>query len=563
MASRLADPGPASASALALAQKVGLSFTVAAWLDRDRAGDEAGLARWLEPKLAHLTPPDALKDLELAADRLAHAVRRGERVAVFGDYDCDGITSCAIVTELLRAFGAEVVPLLASRFRGGYGFSQPALESVVGSGARLLVTCDCGSSDAPRLRALAEHGIDAVVIDHHLVPAEPLPALAFLNPHRPDCGFPYKGFASCGLAMILGASLRRALDRPFDVRTLLDLVAVGTVADVAPLDGDNRALVRKGLEVLAAGERVGLSALALAGTGGRKRALSSEDVAFQIAPRINAPGRLGDPMVSLEVLLEKDPVRAHELAHEIELITKKRREIQRVLVAEALAEVDARGSREHEGIVLGRQGWHVGIVGIVAGRLASELARPVIIVALEGESGRGSARAPAGFRIHDALVRCQDTLIGFGGHQAAAGLEVRADRLDELREAWRAACALGSDDQIDARAAHQPDVRLDERDDLMHVLADLERLEPTGHGNPAPRLFLPAVDVLGARAVKGHLKLELSVRGKRVGGFFPENGDKAEELLRGRLNLSARLKRDHYRGGDAAELLVLGYEKLA
>ncbi|MSP25068.1 MAG: single-stranded-DNA-specific exonuclease RecJ [Myxococcales bacterium] len=559
MSAAFSDPGPASAAALALAQTLGLSITVAAWLEQHPARDAVDLERWLEPKLAQLTPPDRLADLGATVERLSFAVRRGERVAVFGDYDCDGITSCAIMTEVLRAFGAEVVPLLASRFDGGYGFSARALDKVIRSEARLLVTCDCGSSDHARLALLRERGIDAIVIDHHLVPAEPLPVLAFLNPHRPDCGFPYKGLASCGLALLVANGLRRALEKTFDVRTLLDLVAIGTVADVAPLTGDNRAFVKKGLEVIGTGQRIGLDALALRGTGGRRRAYQSEDVAFQLAPRLNAPGRLGDPMPALQVLLERDPVRAHELANQIEELTLRRRALQRVLVEEALADVETGGFSEHEGLVLARQGWHVGIVGIVAGRLASTLQRPVIVVALEGETGRGSARAPAGFRIHDALSECRPTLAGFGGHQAAAGLELHADRLPEFREAWRAACAAQlamANDTATERHAH---VRLDPKDELRQVIGDLERLEPCGHGNPAPRIYLPAVEVLGARSLKGHLKLDLSLGGKRIGGFFPEHGDKCAQFSGRRVTLSARLKRDHYRGGDAIELLVHDY----
>jgi single-stranded-DNA-specific exonuclease len=251
-----------------------------------------------------------------------------ERVAVFGDYDCDGITSAAIMTEVLRALGGDVTPLLASRFDGGYGVSSAAAERIVGSGARVLVTCDCGSSDHASLDSLRARDIDTIVIDHHLVPDEPLPALAFLNPHRPDCGFSYKGLASCGLALSIGAALRAALGQKLDLRQWLDLVAIGTIADVAPLDGDNRALVRAGLGVIGTSVRPGLRALAALAKIEGGSPLGAREVAFRIAPRINAPGRLGAPDLALRLLLARSDAEAGELAAQIEGISDRRRELQ-------------------------------------------------------------------------------------------------------------------------------------------------------------------------------------------------------------------------------------------
>ncbi|MCA9618977.1 MAG: DHH family phosphoesterase, partial [Myxococcales bacterium] len=238
---------------MALAERVGLTITVADVLHRRGATEGEILERWLDPKLSHLTPPDAMADLDAGASRITRAIRNRERICVFGDYDCDGITSAAILSEVIATLGGDVTALVANRFAGGYGLSEMALDRVRATGASLLVTCDCGSSDHARLAAARKAGIDAVVIDHHLVPDEPLPAVAFLNPHRPDCGFPYKGLASCGLALFVAAALRRQLDPKLDIRRWLDLVAVGTIADVAPLDGDNRALVRAGLRVIAQG----------------------------------------------------------------------------------------------------------------------------------------------------------------------------------------------------------------------------------------------------------------------------------------------------------------------
>jgi single-stranded-DNA-specific exonuclease len=554
---RLRDPGHASAEALALARELGLSITGADALHRRGLGADEATRRYLDPRLSHLTPPDAMADRDASAERLARAVRAGERICVFGDYDCDGITATAILTGILRALGGEVVPLLATRREGSYGLSMRALQRVLATGATLLVTCDCGSSDHERLALVRARGIDAVVIDHHLVPAEPLPVHAFLNPNRPECGFPYKGMASCGLALSLGAALRRALGSSLDLRPFLDLVAIGTIADVAPLDGDNRALVRAGLSVLSgagARPRPGLRALAENAKIDLGLGMRAEDVAFRIAPRLNAPGRLGDPDLSLQLLLEQDPVTAVEIAATVEQLATQRRALQDEMLAQAFAEIEANGWGNAPGIVVGRRDWHPGIVGIVAGRIASRYGKPTIVVAIESDKGRGSVRGPGNSRLHDALTRCRHTLVGFGGHQAAAGVEVRADQLDALRDAWCDAFVAsppgrGADDG-------EADVRLDDRDDPGVVVRDLYRMEPCGEKNRAPRLLLPDARVLSAKNLKGHLRVELSWGRGALGGFGFELGDRAQGLAGTHVDVVGQLRADTWKGGDAAELRV-------
>jgi single-stranded-DNA-specific exonuclease len=554
-ADRLRDPGRAADGALELARALGLSITAADVLHRRGLTADDATKRFLEPRLSHLTPPDAMADREAAADRIARAIRAKERIAVFGDYDCDGITATAVMTGILRALGAEVVPLLATRLEGSYGFSAPASKRVFATGATLLITCDCGSSDHPRLADARARGIDVIVIDHHLVPAEPLPAIAFLNPHRPECRFPYKGMASCGLALSLGAAVRRALGVELDVRPFLDLVAIGTIADVAPLDGDNRALVRAGLAVLSSGRpRPGLRALADNAKLDLLQGVRAEDIAFRIAPRLNAPGRLGDPDLSLELLLAKDPTTAVAIAARVEQLAQERRAIQEQMLTDAFAEIEANGWGTAPGIVVARRGYHPGVVGIVAGRIASRYGRPTIVVAIEGVTGRGSVRGPAGSRLHDALTRCRHELVGFGGHQAAAGVEVREDRVEALRAAWcdaHASAAFGA-----GEGDVEADVRLDDRDDPAAVVRDLYRLEPCGEGNRAPRLLVPEARVISAKNLKGHLKLELAWGRQVLSAFGFEMGARATELAAGRADVLGMLRADAWRGGDAVEMRI-------
>lgn len=547
------DHAPRSARDAALARELGTTRTVARVLSARGLGDATEAARFLEPKLAHLTPPEGMADRAVAAARLAAAARRGEHVCVFGDYDCDGMTANAILTEVLRLCGARVTPLVASRFDGGYGVSSAAMRRIAETGATLLVTCDCGSTDHDALATLGAQGLEVIVIDHHVVPERPLPVLAFLNPHRPECRFPYAGLASCGLALSMAAALRAELKLAIDVRQWLDLVAIGTIADVAPLDGDNRALVRAGLERLRHPVRPGLRALTeLAGLHG-DLPVTSEDVAFRLAPRLNAPGRLGAPDAALELLLARDPAMARGLAAQLEQDTQERRRQQDEMIAEALAEVATAGWRDRAGLVLGRRGWNHGVVGIVAGRLAAELTRPVAVIGFDASGhGRGSVRGPRGSRLYDVLEAASGALERFGGHQAAAGLEVREDRLEELRASFEQACVTHAA-RAEAVAAPFP---FERGESAERIVADLERLEPFGEGNPAPR-FVVDGRVLAARAVKGgHLKLELDLGGgQRLAGFAVGLADRAESLT-GVVRVTGTLRRDRWRGGDAVEIGV-------
>jgi single-stranded-DNA-specific exonuclease len=552
---------PASDEVVALARELGITRTAGAVLLARGVGDPEVGARFLEPRLAHLTPPEAMKDRGEAVARIAAAVRAKERICVFGDYDADGVTSAALLTDVLRALGGEVVTLLADRFDGGYGFSGRAFARVLETRASLLVTCDCGSSDHERLDHARAAGLDAVVIDHHRVPDAPLPAVAFLNPHRPECGFPYKGLASVGLALSVCAGVRAELGSSLDLRPWLDLVAIGTIGDVAPLDGDNRPLVRAGLPLLSRGVRPGTRALAEV-AGCATLVPTGEDVAFRLAPRINAPGRMGKPDVALALLLARTDEEAHRLAAEVDAECARRKEVERGMVAEALAMLEDPALARLPGIVLAREGWHPGIVGILAGRLASRFRKPTVVVALDGGVGRGSARGPAGFSVFDALARCREVLVKFGGHHAAAGVEVEGHRVEALRELFCAACAaLGvpeSSGDADAEAV------LDPADLPARVVHDLGRFEPCGMANPAPRVAIEGVRVLAAREVKGgHLRLWLDVAGAPLSCFGGEMGHLAAELARGqRARVVGALRRDTYNGGNTIEMRLVAAQRI-
>ncbi len=541
-----------------LSRALSLTRTMAHWLVKNGRHDVGQVASFLEPRLSSLTPPDAMADRDRACERLAAAIRRREVVVVYGDYDCDGITATAIMTELIRELGGHAIPMLASRFDGGYGLSERALCRIREHRPGLVVTCDCGSSDHERLQQLTASGVDVIVIDHHLVPETPLPVLAFLNPHRPECGFPYKHLASCGLALSMAAGLRRSLGVKLDVRKWLDLVAVGTIADVAPLSDDNRALVRAGLGVMARAERPGLRALwdVLGMQCGHT--LCGRDVAFRIAPQINGPGRLGSPDLALELLLATDLEQARPLAERLVEVSNRRRELQEAMVSEALEEIEQQGYAKLPAIVIGRRGWNPGIVGIVAGRLCDRYQLPTMVIGFDGDVGRGSVRGPRGARLHDALCRIAPVLERFGGHQAAAGVEVRYERLDALRGAF---CEAITEIEREAAPADAVDddallLKLDPADSADAVMRDFDRLEPCGEGNPRPKLVVDA-HLLQAREVKGgHLKLRVDCgQGGTLNGFGIGLGAQVREL-NGRVRLFGDLRRNHYQGNTSVELFV-------
>jgi single-stranded-DNA-specific exonuclease len=550
-------PLPANAEASDLGRALGLTRTTAAVLLARGLRDPVVIQRFLEPRLSHLTPPETMKDRCEAVDRIARAVRAKERICVFGDYDADGITAAALLTDVLSTLGAEVVPLLADRFDGGYGLSDRALDRILEAHPSLLVTCDCGSTDHERLERVRKAGVDAIVIDHHRVPDSPLPALAFLNPHRPGCPFMYKGLASVGLALSVGAGVRAALGVALDMRRWLDFVAIGTIGDVAPLDGDNRALVRAGLTMLARGQRHGTKALAeIAQSHGGIP--TGEDVSFRFAPRINAPGRLDKPDLALALLLAKSEVDARQIATEVEEFCTRRKEVERAVLAEALAMLEAPSLGGLPGIVLARQGWHPGVVGIVAGRLASRFGKPTVIIALEGARGRGSARAPAGFSVYDALDQARDVLVGFGGHHAAAGVEIESGRVDLFRDRFAEACtSLGVPE---VRPSHQADALLEGGDPAGRVVGELERFEPCGQGNPAPRIAIARSRVLGIREMRGgHLRVWIDVDGTRLSCFGADMAPLASRLGPYATVIGA-LRRDTWTGGGAVEMRLVAAE---
>ena len=476
-------------------------------------GEPDRARRFLAPRLAELRRPDGaapMAGFAVAVERLARALAVGETVGVFGDYDVDGVTSCALLATFLRDAGGRVVPRVASR-HSGYGFGVDDVGRFADAGCAIVVTCDCGTSDHEALAAARVRGIDVIVVDHHQVPDRDPQALALINPHQPSCRFPFKGLASVGVAFYLAAALRtrlRAAGRATlpDPRALVDLVAVGTVADLAPLTDENRILVHHGLQRLRSEPRPGLAALArLAGLDdGVQRA---SDIGLRLAPRLNAPGRLGDAQPALDLLLAEDAATADVRAAVCEAANVERRQVQERVLAEALLQAEAQADGV---IVVAGQGWHAGVVGIVAAKLVDRFARPALVIALDGDLGRGSARTVAGFHLHQALRGAEELLVRYGGHAAAAGLTIEARHVGELRARLSAAArATFGDAPPVSDLPVDIEVALDAVDELL--AEEVGRMEPFGIGNPEPVLVARGVTLERARVV-GERHLQVTLR---------------------------------------------------
>jgi single-stranded-DNA-specific exonuclease len=471
-------------------------------------------ARFLAPRLSDLRPPDGIADLDRAIERIARALANHEKVAVFGDYDVDGTTSAAILVLFLRALGLEVVARMAKR-AAGYGFSPGDALAFAEQGATLVLTGDCGTSDQESLALCRSRGVDVIVLDHHHVPTGESGAYALLNPHRKDDTFSFKGLASCGVAFYLAAAMRARLRTQGDARAealepraWLDLVALGTVADLVPLTHENRILVSAGLRELSALRRPGLAALAENAGIAANGTVGATEVSFRLAPRLNAAGRLGDAQLALELLLAGNRAQGQALADSLEGLNRERQRIQESVWTEAL--VEAERHTDEPALVLGAEGWHQGVVGIVAAKLVDKYRKPAVVVGFCDGQGRGSARTVGTFDLYQGLSRCQAHLSGFGGHPMAAGVTLEKANLVAFRAAFVAAAAEYAA-QGHGEEALEVDAVANLADLDLAQVEELERLGPFGTANTEPLLALPGVTVQSTRVVGGsHLQLMLA-----------------------------------------------------
>jgi len=489
--------------------------------------DPASASAFLEARLADLPDPFAMKGMRGAVERIARALAAGERIACYGDYDVDGVTSTVLLAGFLRVAGGEVVTYTPHRLTEGYGLNAGAVAKLAAQGVKLLVTLDCGITSVDEVRAATAAGVETVVVDHHTVPVELPQAVAILNPHQPGCGYPSKELAAVGVTFALVMALRKGLreagrfgsDRPEpNLKEALDLVALGTVADVVPLVGANRVLVKWGLDELAHTRRPGLKALKRVAGIADGTPIGVGQVGFRLAPRINAAGRLDDAGRGVRLLLTADAREAAALAEELDRENQARQELEKAILEEAIADAAARVKDGARGLVLHRPGWHPGVVGIVASRIVERFHRPAVLVGALDGVGKGSGRSIEGFHLYDAIAACSEHLVRFGGHKHAAGVTIDPGAVPRFREAFEAHAArtISAEELV-------PRTRIDgwvAAGDLGERAAtDLTRLGPFGAGHPEPVWALrgPAARPRTIGADGRHLKLQLGAGVDTIG----------------------------------------------
>lgn len=534
-----------------IAKSVGLSSEVACLLFQRGIKDESSLKKFLEPSLEDLHDPYLLHDMDKAVDRIRQAIEQGELILVYGDYDADGMTSASIVKESLEQLGAECLVYLPNRFTDGYGPNASVYKYFIEQqGVSLIVTVDNGVAGHEAIDLAQSMGVDVIVTDHHSMP-EVLPdAYAIVHPEHPEADYPFKQLAGCGVAFKLACALLEEVQVE-----LLDLVAIGTIADMVSLTDENRIMVQYGLEVLRNTQRIGLQELfEIAGISSSD--ISEETIGFQLAPRLNALGRLDDPNPAIDLLTGFDDEEVHEIALMIQEKNEERKEIVQAIYEEAKSLVDPNKSVQ----VLAKEGWNPGVLGIVAGRLLEELGQTVIVLNIEDGRAKGSARSIEAVDIFEALDSHRELFIAFGGHAGAAGMTLEVEQLDALSEILE---TYVKDKGIDAKGKSK--LYLDEELDLenlsLETVKSFERLAPFGMDNQKPVFYIRDFQVENARSMgagDSHLKLKISKGTANFEVVAFGHGAKATEFAQTKqLELAVTLSVNQWNGQTTLQLMMV------
>ncbi|MEW6742981.1 MAG: single-stranded-DNA-specific exonuclease RecJ [Planctomycetota bacterium] len=558
-------PSTATSVRRTLSQALDLSELTAQVL-ANRGIDTVTSARsFLSPRLTDLHDPDAMQDMPRACERVAKAVRDRERIVVYGDYDVDGLAATALLVKLFELLRANARAFVPNRLTDSYSITPEGARRVIETGADLVIAVDNGTTAIEGVETLARSGIDVIVTDHHLPGPELPPAFAVVNPRRPDCPYPFKELSGVGVAFKLAWGVARILSQGTRVTARLReflqyataWTALGTVADVVPLVNENRVLVKYGLPLLAQAPSPGLRALCQTSRLGQT--ITAEDVGFRLAPRLNAAGRMGLTNLALDLLLADSDEKARPIALKLEELNEKRRAIEQAIVCEAL-EVVEHHHRDDAVLVLARENWHAGVIGVVASRLVEALGKPVFMISLSDGRGKGSARTVAGFHLHQALSRCDDLLLTYGGHAAAAGLELEAHRVPALRERLNEVARELSAEDL------QPTLAIDAEIPLaavtLRLLAELDRLAPFGEGNSPPVFASSTLKLVEPPRTVGtggdHLQLRVAQGSTVMKAIAYGMGGRAAALTKASsLQLAYAPRIDAYRGNRAIELQVL------
>ena len=564
MSSLLWDYQPCDeAAAAALSESLGIGLVTARLLCQRGIVSPGEAARFLKPSLDHLHDPFALADMGVAVERVLGAISRKERVAIHGDYDVDGITSTVILERMIAALGGQVTHFIPERIRDGYGLQVPAVERLHGDGVRLIISVDCGIRSMDAARRAADLGIDLIITDHH-EPGRELPrALAVINPKRPDCSYPDKNLAGVGVALKLVQALCARSGREKWLPSFVKIAAIGTLADVVPLVGENRVIAKIGLDLLSRGpHKVGLRAL-LDASGLTGKTIDSYHVSFILAPRVNAAGRMATPDIAVRLLLATDDAMAEEaraLAAQLNEENLRRQDQEREILAEARRAIENDPDiGAHSVLVVAGEGWHRGVIGIVASKLVDAFHRPAVVISIEDGVGHGSCRSIGAFDMLGAIEACGTHLVRFGGHKMAAGLTLEAGAL----KAFRSALQAHGDDHLgpdDLRPRLRIDARLGLDAIKGRLVEDVLSLEPFGLGNPRPVFCAGPVEIVdGPRRIKErHLKMAVRQHGRIFRAIAWRSVEREPFLVehRGALDVAFSLTQNTFNGETNTELTL-------
>ncbi len=550
---KIAHPSPEGRAQL---ERAGIPSLLACVLSARGVTEPEQAWKLLTPGEEPLLDPMLLKDMDRAVLRVTRALKRGETIAVYGDYDVDGITATCLLTDCLTRLGGRVRSYIPDRLEEGYGLNQEAVLHLARQGVTLIITVDCGITAAREVEFARELGIDVVITDHHECKQAIPEAAAVVDPHRPDCPYPFKGLAGVGVALKLAMAAAGPDRAGLVFREYADLAAVGTVADVMPMTGENRTIVQTGLAALAHPRRVGLAQL-MEEAGLGDKPVTSVSIGYTLAPRINAAGRMGQADLAAELLLTRDPGRAAALAQELCALNRERQTIECEIFQECVQRLER---RPQSGVILlADEHWHQGVVGIVASRLTEKYSCPAFMVCLDQGMGKGSCRSWGGVNLFHLLTQCQDLLEGFGGHAMAAGFTVREENIPALDRRLRqlvleeqAGEELPSLLDIDAAVLPQ--------ELTVEAVEALDALEPCGAGNPRPVLVLTGAHVISAAQVgRGrHLKLRLEGRGVPLDAiFFSVDGSELGLTPGCRVDVAFYPQINDFRGVRSVQLQVV------
>jgi single-stranded-DNA-specific exonuclease len=528
---------------------------IARLLFRKGFGTVDEIQAFLRPRLKSLTDPFLLPNMNAAVARIFSALDRHERIVLFGDYDVDGVTSLALLAETLRAYSVAPDLFLPLRMEEGYGLSRESVERCIEQfHPQLLIALDCGTSSTADIIDLQKRGVDVIVLDHHEPKSELPECVAIVNP-KIDPTSPFHYLCSVGIVFKLCHALLKTRLIDFDLKSKLDVVALGTVADIVPLRGENRTLVQRGAIEIARTTRPGLKRLIE--LSGVKAPIFTEDIGYRLGPRLNAAGRLSTAEKSLRLLLTQDETEASELAEFLDKQNRRRQEVEKQIFTAAEEKISQEfDSKRDAAIVVFERGWHPGVLGIVASRIVHKYHRPAIVIGVDDNGiGKGSGRSIEGFNLVQALTRCADKLDKYGGHEMAAGLTIQEKNIDRFAKQFRkVARELLSDDDL------QPRLRLDHEINFSDLNFDFlgwhERLQPFGNGNPQPLFFAREVESVAAPRVVGerHLQLRLRQRNYHQRAIF--FGAAADALPKQPWDIAFRIRPDEYEGEICLEMRV-------